>query len=222
MEYASHGDFFSLMDSTSLYKDEKLIRTYFHQMVEGVEYLHENGVSHLDLKLENFLLARDFKLKITDFDMAYMEGDSSVLSRGTPQYRAPELINNTCTEPMAADIYSIGICLYILMTQYFPQMEKHTVCDFDLFSLLHGDDKRAYWNAIKLIHFNNDKRFTLSKDFQELFWSMTRGDVESRASMESIKKSAWFNGPIYDDKELKKVMSKKILEKARAKNSHSA
>jgi len=213
MEYCPHGDFFSLVEGTSFASDEKLARTYFHQLVSGVEYLHNNGVAHLDLKLENLLLAEDFTLKITDFEMSYVKGDIRIQSRGTPQYRAPEVRENCCHDPMAADIYSMGIVLFLMMTKYFPQMENLRVCNLDLYSLLHGDDPVSYWKGMKLIYFTNKRRFNLSKEFQDLFWSMTRKDLKLRATLKSIKEKPWFNGPIYNKEELKRVMCNKLLEK---------
>ncbi|RZJ37213.1 MAG: hypothetical protein EOO18_06165 [Chryseobacterium sp.] len=49
-----------------LLSHEMIIRTYFHQLIEGIEYIHSQGVAHLDLKLENIMLGDSFELKIID------------------------------------------------------------------------------------------------------------------------------------------------------------
>ena len=44
-------------------------------MVEGMEYLHNQGVAHMDIKLANFMLDARFNVKIIDFDLSYKKGD---------------------------------------------------------------------------------------------------------------------------------------------------
>ena len=75
---------------------KKLARTYFRQLIDGLEYLHSQGVRHLDLKLENLLIGDDYQLKIIDFDLSYMSGDTQILTRGSKFYRAPELRASQC------------------------------------------------------------------------------------------------------------------------------
>eukprot|EP00330_Aristerostoma_sp_ATCC50986_P001863 CAMPEP_0114576740 /NCGR_PEP_ID=MMETSP0125-20121206/1472_1 /TAXON_ID=485358 ORGANISM="Aristerostoma sp., Strain ATCC 50986" /NCGR_SAMPLE_ID=MMETSP0125 /ASSEMBLY_ACC=CAM_ASM_000245 /LENGTH=113 /DNA_ID=CAMNT_0001765497 /DNA_START=120 /DNA_END=461 /DNA_ORIENTATION=+ len=92
MEYANNGDFQSFLNPKNPQIDEKLSRTYFHQLIAGISYLHSHCIAHLDIKPENLLLGDDLQLKIADFDLAYFEGDEMIKSGGTPCFRAPELI----------------------------------------------------------------------------------------------------------------------------------
>mmetsp|Transcript_117071 Transcript_117071/g.164592 ORF Transcript_117071/g.164592 Transcript_117071/m.164592 type:complete len:129 (+) Transcript_117071:377-763(+) len=92
MEFAPYGDFVEAVESFNFAEDEKLCRTYFHQLIAGLEHLHKNGVAHTDLKLENLLIGDEFKLKIADFDLCFKHGDKNIRSRGTKYYRAPEMI----------------------------------------------------------------------------------------------------------------------------------
>lgn len=75
MEYAPNKDFFDALMEIKVKFDDTLVRTYFHQLVSGVEYLHSHGIAHLDLKLENLMLGENFELKIIDFDLSYVRGD---------------------------------------------------------------------------------------------------------------------------------------------------
>mmetsp|Transcript_15932 Transcript_15932/g.13499 ORF Transcript_15932/g.13499 Transcript_15932/m.13499 type:complete len:106 (+) Transcript_15932:458-775(+) len=104
----------------------------FRQLISGLEYLHLNGVSHLDIKPENILIGEDYKVKITDFDMAYHENDKESRGFGTHDYRAPELVNDKVEDHQAADIYSMGILLFVLMTGSLPYVEGKTVGGYDL------------------------------------------------------------------------------------------
>ena len=116
MEFAPYGDFFKFVRAFRDSLTDKLIRTYFRSLIDGLEYLHKQGVCHLDLKLENLLIGKDYQLKIADFDMSYMVGDDKVITKGTKYYRAPELRSGKCRNGVAADVYSAGIILFALKT----------------------------------------------------------------------------------------------------------
>ena len=60
-EYAPFGDLFEWMLSGYM-ENEMIIRSYFHQMIEAVEYLHGQSIAHLDLKLENMMIGNDFNI----------------------------------------------------------------------------------------------------------------------------------------------------------------
>jgi len=72
MEYCSEGDLFSLVKKGYLTKPdkEKDRICLFKQLVQGINYLHSNGIAHRDIKLENLLMTSDSKLKITDFGVS--------------------------------------------------------------------------------------------------------------------------------------------------------
>lgn len=60
MEYAPHGDFAKIIANKLLPKTDQLVRTYFHQLISAVEYLHEKNVAHMDLKLDNLLVGDEY------------------------------------------------------------------------------------------------------------------------------------------------------------------
>lgn len=64
--------------------------------MEGMEYLHKKNIAHLDLKLDNLFMDSDFNLKIGDFDISKHDSESEYLSKGTRNYRPPEIISETC------------------------------------------------------------------------------------------------------------------------------
>jgi len=145
MELAPYGDFFDVLMTHKIRFDEKLARTYFHQLIEGLEYLHSNTVSHLDLKLENLLLGNHFILKIADFDQAHVKNQEAVTTKGTVCYRAPELILSNCKSPEAADIYSAGIILFLFKTGgILPHSEHQKYKGLDLFNLM-SSNNRVFW-----------------------------------------------------------------------------
>jgi serine/threonine protein kinase len=201
MEYAPYGDVFEAIINRGIPFNETLTRTYFRQLIDGLEFLHSHGIGHLDLKPENLLLGEDFMLKICDFDLSYMRDDVSVTSFGTCDYRAPELLKHKCTNPYAADIFSIGILLFFMKTQgNLPYNEN----DKTRYELLQNDN-RKFWQA----HCQDlEKEWSFfSDDFKELFNSLTRENPDERTKISDIKKSKWYSGKIYSNQELKKFLS---------------
>lgn len=197
MEAAQYGDFTNLVMNTDMFKDEKLLRTYFHQLIAGIKFLHEKNMAHLDLKMDNLLLGSDFRLKITDFDSSYQKGDSICLSRGTKNYRAPEIKSDNCDDPQAADAYSAGIILFVLKAKCFPYMEDVIVGGQNLY-----EDLQLGRNSFWTFHSQKLKTGTFEDDFKDLFTLMVKEDPVERATLEEVKKSKWFLGPIYSQEEL--------------------
>jgi len=68
MEYCSHGELFTLVQKNYLQKEDNMC--LFKQLLRGVAYLHDNGIAHRDIKLENLLLSSEGHLKITDFGVS--------------------------------------------------------------------------------------------------------------------------------------------------------
>jgi len=210
MEFAPHGDFFDFIFSQEL-DNEKLVRTYFAQLVEAIEYLHSKGIAHLDLKLENMLIGNDYKLKLADFDQSQLLSEKTLLYRGSPSFRAPEMINKTCKNFAAADIYSLGIILFALATGDFPFLEKEgedgfTLVHYDLFC----ENNETFWD-LRTGH-RTDKNI-FNETFKEIINGLLTKDPVKRWTIEEIKKSRWYKGEILSDKELRKIMEQKVKGK---------
>lgn len=204
MEYAPYGDFFDFVKKFKKDLTDKLVRTYFRQLVEGIEYIHNSGVCHLDLKLENLLLGDDYLMKIADFDLSYVVGDSTVLTRGTKFYRAPELRASKCKNGVAADIYAAGIILFVMKCGgVIPHTEDKLYQGINLFELLSTNPQEFFRNHITI---QKREASFFDEDFTKLFVAMVQPDAEKRATLRQVKNSRWYNGPVYSKKELKDVV----------------
>jgi serine/threonine protein kinase len=204
MELAPYGDFFDFVMSQKVHIDTKLARTYFKQLIEGLEYLHQVGVAHLDLKLDNLLLGENYNLKIGDFDQAFRKGQKTILSKGTVCYRAPELVKRTCKDPEAADIYSAGIILFLLKSGgVLPHSEQQKYKCYDLFDLM-VNNPALFWEKHCEIQ-RKDSAF-FDEDFKNLFNAMIQLKPENRPTISQIKASKWYNGPVYTENEVRVLM----------------
>ena len=124
-------------------------------MCEAIKYLHSNRISHLDVKLENFFITEliekkpsiilaDFGLSVVwdDCETEYhiIQNSKSVplvnLYRGSCFYISPEILLEELLYPISSpDIWSLGICLYILLFQKYPFFDE--------------DDDKVYEKIIK-------------------------------------------------------------------------
>jgi len=208
MEYAPYGDFLQLLSNKKFPLDETVIRTYFHQLIDALEYLHSRGAAHLDIKPENLLLGEDLLLKVADFDMAYLEGDDEIKGSGTKYYRAPELLSGKIFDPKAADIFSAGIILFLLKSGgQLPQTEEIAFKGKNLWEMMQSDVKK-FWEFQCEIQ-NKDAEY-YSEEFRELFCGMTKMNPADRWTIKQIRKSNWFNGPVLSDEQLKEYMLKNL------------
>jgi len=206
MEYAPYGDFYDHIVKLSDNLDDLLIRTYFHSLVEGVEYLHSQGVCHMDLKPENLLVGENYSLKIADFDMSFKSGDERILTRGTRSYRAPEVIVQKCQDAAAADIYSMGTILFVLKSGgIVPHTEDRVVEGVNLFEMLTNNPEEFFEKHEQI---QGKDCCVFDADFRELFLSMTKINPKDRADIKRIKSSKWYNGPVLSGLELKKKVRK--------------
>ncbi|KAF6156673.1 hypothetical protein GIB67_017809 [Kingdonia uniflora] len=102
---------------------ERESRRHFQQLIDAVDYCHSKGVYHRDLKPENLLLDSQGNLKVSDFGLSALSQEGVELLHttcGTPNYVAPEVLSHQGYDGSAADVWSCGVILYVLMAGYLP------------------------------------------------------------------------------------------------------
>ncbi|XP_023584561.1 myosin light chain kinase, smooth muscle isoform X3 [Trichechus manatus latirostris] len=128
LEIVSGGELFERIIDEDFELTERECIKYMKQISEGVEYIHKQGIVHLDLKPENIMCVNKTgtRVKLIDFGLARKlenAGSLKVLF-GTPEFVAPEVINY---EPIgyATDMWSIGVICYILNRLNCTQCLQH-------------------------------------------------------------------------------------------------
>ncbi|KAL4237520.1 hypothetical protein ACF0H5_002234 [Mactra antiquata] len=125
LEYAENGDVLRYIQKSGAIK-EHLSRIWIRQVGDAVRYLHNQDITHRDLKLENLLLDNNFNIKICDF--GFVKSNSmKELSRtycGSKSYASPEILRGEPYDPKKADLWAMGVILYIFITGKMPYDES--------------------------------------------------------------------------------------------------
>ncbi|XP_020706710.1 serine/threonine-protein kinase SIK3-like isoform X3 [Athalia rosae] len=120
-EYAAGGEIFDHLVRNGRMSEPEA-RRVFRQIVQAVRYLHQQKVVHRDLKAENLLLDVDNNIKLADFGFSneYTPGVPLSTWCGSPPYAAPEIFKGTHYDGPRADVWSLGVVLYVLVCGALP------------------------------------------------------------------------------------------------------
>ena len=108
------------------YLDNGVAAYILYHAAQSLFYAHEKKVVHRDIKPANLLLSKTGEVKLVDFGIAVSDGDSEEgltrdgMTLGTPGYMAPEQFSNTKNVDLRADIYSLGVLVYEMLTGKKP------------------------------------------------------------------------------------------------------
>ncbi|XP_047332952.1 mitogen-activated protein kinase kinase kinase NPK1-like [Impatiens glandulifera] len=128
LEFVPGGSISSLLGNLGPFP-EPVIRMYTKQLLLGLEYLHDNGIMHRDIKGANVLVHENGIIKLADFgaskkvvELATITGTKSM--KGTPYWMAPEVILQT-GHSFSADIWSVGCTVIEMATGKPPWSQQY-------------------------------------------------------------------------------------------------
>ncbi|KAA8526993.1 hypothetical protein F0562_008778 [Nyssa sinensis] len=128
MEYAPGGTLSDAIKRQGSSLDEPTIRLYTNQILQGLDYLHLNGLVHCDIKGQNVLIGKDGAIKIADLGCARLAQDGDVdgavtsTFSGTPVFMAPEVARGE-EQGFPADVWALGCTIIEMATGSNPWPE---------------------------------------------------------------------------------------------------
>lgn len=174
---------FSELDASRLTRD----------MLGALSSCHTRGVVHRDLKPENFVFetkSNTSSMKLIDFGCALAVRDDEVVTdvAGSPYYVAPEVINEgyvrTGAVWKAADMWSVGVIVFLLVTGYPP---------------FNGDSQALIFRRIKQGQYRIPSQSNLSASVQELIKMLLVMEPSKRLTAEQAMKHPWVAGETATD-----------------------
>ncbi|KAJ6643194.1 Myosin light chain kinase, smooth muscle [Pseudolycoriella hygida] len=183
MEYITGGELFERVVADDFTLTERDCILFIRQICEGVDYMHNKSVVHLDLKPENIMCHNrtSHQIKIIDFGLAQrISADTPVrVLFGTPEFIPPEIINY---EPIGfqSDMWSIGVICYVLLSGLSPFMGES---DVDTFSNITCAD----------FDFDDDSFDAVSQDAKDFISSLLVHRKEKRLTAKQCLESKWLS-----------------------------
>ncbi|MEM8681313.1 MAG: protein kinase [Planctomycetota bacterium] len=164
-------------------------------LCDALQFAHDKGIIHRDIKPENILMAEDGTVKIADFGLSRIlsnETQPTALTQthqimGTPRYMAPEQMEDTRSVDHRADIYSLGVVFYEMLTGELPigrfaapsQKVKIDVrLDDVVLRTLEKEPQRRYQRAS---HIKSDVESITSTDHPAVAPTMVYGEPDTAA-----------------------------------------
>eukprot|EP01117_Protostelium_nocturnum_P019398 TRINITY_DN8405_c0_g1_i1.p1 TRINITY_DN8405_c0_g1~~TRINITY_DN8405_c0_g1_i1.p1 ORF type:complete len:279 (+),score=77.28 TRINITY_DN8405_c0_g1_i1:638-1474(+) len=184
MEYIKGQDLFAMISKRdfSPFK-EKEVKRIFKQIVKAVQYVHDQSFAHRDIKMENIIINEVGKIKLIDFGLCARIQEGKLCNKwcGSQDYCCPEILQKKPYNGYSADVWSLGVVLYILLYAELPFGFKTRVK-----AILRGQEHPE-------LHFA-DKRNPnkVSSDAKDLISQMLQVDSEKRISLDEVVKHSWF------------------------------
>ncbi|DAZ93235.1 TPA: hypothetical protein N0F65_003051 [Lagenidium giganteum] len=149
MEYCTGGDLLGIMASRGQpHLEESYALQLFGQIARGVRFLHQRGIAHRDVSLEN-VVVHEGVCKLTDFGLATDNTGQCANRAGKDYYMAPEIVaGQTPYDGKRADLWSLGILLFVMLTGS-PPFTKAAKGEkaFDAFCALGLEKFLEHWSV---------------------------------------------------------------------------
>ncbi|CRL06612.1 CLUMA_CG019436, isoform A [Clunio marinus] len=183
MRWAENGDLLDYIKKNGIIPESQA-NLWFYQMASAIKYIHSMNYAHRDMKCENILISKHMNIKIADFGFATScSGDDNkkFLSEtfcGSAAYAPPEIINASPYEPKLADIWSLGIILFVMLNALMPFDDTY------MGKLIRDQRERRY-------HIRDDVEEKLTQDCKTMLYVLLEPDPKLRVNIEGVYRMKW-------------------------------
>jgi len=187
LELVKGGELYDKIVDEGEYKEEEA-KLIVLQILDAVEYLHQNGIAHRDLKPENILCVtktdpratfRHEQIKVADFGLSKMfnTGDDLISQCGSPTYVAPEVL---MAKPYTAavDMWALGVVTFVILTGCFPFFEE-------------GHNYSLLYQKIINVEYTFPDEPPLSKEAKDFIKRLLAKDPATRLTPEQCRRHPW-------------------------------
>ncbi|KAI3384524.1 hypothetical protein SNEBB_003592 [Seison nebaliae] len=174
-EYLPNGNLFKYLCKNGRLNEDDA-RKLFYNICRSVEKCHSHNIVHRDLKAENILLTENNNIKLCDFGFATSFQKNVPLKSwcGTPTYAAPEVFEGKDHDGTSADIWSLGVLLFTMVSGYLP--------------FLGENDQEIRRQVISCQY---TLPFFISKECKDLISRILVYEKEKRFNFQQIYKHTW-------------------------------
>ena len=192
MEFAKYGDLENFQKNLIKKKclSETLLAYITKQILDGLLYIHQSKIIHMDIKQQNILIDENFNIKITDFSVSlpydnYKENDKiSLPLSGTSLYMSPEVLSKSqidyedCSK---IDMFSLGVVLFNLAFEKFPyELDFSYKRNFNLI-----------YEKIKSEKLKIPEKKNFSSLFKKFLENLLEKDIKNRISIYDALEDPW-------------------------------
>uniref|UniRef100_A0A667WQ26 Myosin, light chain kinase 5 n=1 Tax=Myripristis murdjan TaxID=586833 RepID=A0A667WQ26_9TELE len=216
MEFIAGGELFERIVDDNFEHTEPASVRYMQQILEGIAYMHQQNIIHLDLKPENIVCVdhTGTSIKVIDFGLASRLDPNTPLKvmHGTPEFVAPEVISY---EPvcLATDMWSIGVICYILLSGESPFQGN-------------SDDETLALVTAAQWEFDEDSFEEITEQAKDFISSLLNKNTRRRMTCEEALAHPWMaafdSGDPSTTKSLSKEKMKRFLARQKWKKAGKA
>ena len=182
LDYQPKGDLFEYVSITGNFS--QLCSKYiFDRILRGVQAFHDAGICHRHLKLDNILLNQNYNPIITNFEFATNNNVNAlnefIVDRG---YSSPQIVEGQVYNGFKADIFSLGVILFLLVTG--RKCFQNTDINDINYNFIRNGQINNFWNIVNIPN--------LPQAFQHLFIRMVSLNENLRPTIPEILQDPWF------------------------------
>ena len=185
LEYHKNGDLITYLNNKRFLSEDELA-PIFKRISMAVKTLHNLGIIHRDIKMDNVMLDQNGDPVLSDFGISSIVVPNSVINDtgGTPAYLAPEVINASGTIGYKTDVWGLGVLLFALVFGALP---------------FQGSNFQELYQNILTENYSFPD-YAASSEVKDLIKKLLKVNLSVRCSIDEMLEHQWFKNKIADDK----------------------